>query len=299
VLVALTVVGTLASLIGVYALVENRRNRRIKLLGYEPTGSLPLATASSVEQDYKLSIHYKPPGEDEELIEAAFVRYLRFANFGREPIRREDIAPANRLRVEAEGGRILDISLVSPGREVTRVGLGPPGIENDRGSADLTFDYLDEKDGAVVKVLSTEAKCEVRLVGDVIGMPGGIVRTDKREARGLWGKVGFGLWVVAEISLFAAAAYVVEVETHDWANAWLLVLPLVAFVTPFAVAIGLSELWPSRERRYPDHLALPGWFGRPSGLVIGSGPAVYPDMWYFPPDDPAEKEKNESSEAKA
>src|SRR4051794_24500806 len=106
----LTLIGVVGSLVGVWAFIDARRSRRMKLLTFEQSPPFPLATARGHSTDYELSIHYKSDAGD-EVVEAAFVSYLQFANFGREPIRREDIAPSNPLRVEITGGRVLDISL--------------------------------------------------------------------------------------------------------------------------------------------------------------------------------------------
>jgi hypothetical protein len=280
-LAALGIVGSIASVVGVYALYDARKNRRVKLLAFERTGSLPLAAASSVERSYKLSIHYRPPdAEDDEEIEAAYVTYLRFANFGKEPVRREDIAPASPLRVEITGARVLDISLSSIRREVTRLHVEPPRIGELEASANVTFDFLDYHDGGVIRILSTGRRCKAELAGEIIGMPGGILRSDEAPARGLWGKLGFGLWLAAELAAFGGAAYVVNVVAGSWSDAWLLLLPLVAFLLPVVGAFLVSEtVWPSGVRKYPDELSNPRWLDLRRGIGIGTPPPPYMAWW--------------------
>src|SRR4051812_44885573 len=85
-----------------------REGSRQKVLGYEGNISpIPVASSASLES-YDLEVVYKPRGEPPRNIDTAFAHYLRFANFGREPIRREDIAPGNALRIEVTGTELLD-----------------------------------------------------------------------------------------------------------------------------------------------------------------------------------------------
>jgi hypothetical protein len=288
-LVILGAIGSIASVVGLYALYDSRRNRRIKLLSYEWTPPIPLATAAPVERDYKLSIHYTAAGaETEEVIEAAFVSYLRFANFGKEPIRRTDIAPANPLRIAVENERVLDISLSTQRRKVTRVALGEPAVGEDGGSAAITFDFLDLRDGAIIRVLTTGPRARLRLLGDIIGMPAGIRQSDETEAGDIWGKLGFGLWLLAECAAFAFVAWIVKQVTGSWGNAWLLVLPIVAFVLPIVGVFVLEDHWPSRAGKFPKELALPNWLGLPArGVEVGKrgdgAPLFVPHM-YWPPE---------------
>src|SRR5918994_6993598 len=112
--VAPAVIGAVGSIVGIWAFIDARRNRRIKLLGWEPTHTAALATATRAERDYKLSILYERQGDEPEKIDGAYVTYLRLANFGREPIRRADIADANPLRLRVAMGenresKVLDV----------------------------------------------------------------------------------------------------------------------------------------------------------------------------------------------
>lgn len=268
----ISVIGTLASLGGIYAIVDNRRNRRVKALGYEDTGPFPLATASRHEQDYELTIHYRagPAGED-EVIEAAYVTYLRFANFGKEPIRKQDIAPANPLRVQVSGVRVLDISLAGVRREVAQISLGELDLREEKACVALSFDFLDQEDGGLIRILSTDQKDQdIELVGDIIGMPTGVFRTDKPiRASERWGKVGVGLFLAVQVAAMVLAAYVVKLVTGDWMDAWLLLLPIGVIIGPGLLALIVSEtVWPNRTKavQYPQELALPRWLRRSAML---------------------------------
>lgn len=281
--VVLAVFGTIASLVGIYAFFDARRDRRVKMLGFSRVWPIPLATATSLERGYQLSIHYQAPGMTAaEEVEAAYASHLRFANFGKEPIRRDDIASASPLRVEVEGGRVLDISLASARRDVARITVGRPSIEDDRASAEITFDFLDYRDGAVVTILSTNPDIRARLLGDIIGMPGGIIDCDVPSARGFWSKLGVALVVAGEIAAFAGVAYVTKLVAGSWTDVWILALPIVAFFVPLFIALTVSEtIWPSRPRKFPDGMAVPSWA---RSMIHDSTMEPFNEYWdWFPP----------------
>jgi hypothetical protein len=293
-----TVAGAVASLVGLYALHQGRTSRRVKLLAYETTPAVPLASASPLEADYKLSILYERPDAPAEQVEAAYITYLRFANFGREPIRAVDIAPANRLRVEAEvdgPGEVLDISLAADGRSVTALRI--EGLINFKQNAvaDVVFDFLDYHDGGVVRVLSTARPKAVKLVGDIIGMPEGISRSDEPPARGMWGRVCVALWLSGELGAIAMLAFAFRWTVGTWENVWLMALPVPALILPGVVAVIVGDtIWPSNRRQFPGALALPTWLGFhvARGFSVG-GPPPY----LFEPliDQPPTPERGEGS----
>lgn len=257
----LGIIGSVASLIGLYALYQARKYRRVKALVYECSEAIPLATASAIERDYELSIHFRPAGGrqgDEEVIDAAYVTYLRFANFGKEPIRANDIPAATPLTVCAAGDRVLDISLSASRRPVSRIQIEPLSSGDTASNAALSFDFLDFHDGGVIRVLSSGRHVEVSLAGDIIGMPAGITRAKPEgssvEVQG-W---GLAAWVIGELVAFGMAAYLIKVATDSWANSWLLAVPIVAFAVPLIVAIAISAVL-HRGRGFPDELRLPAW----------------------------------------
>ena len=287
----LTILGAVGSLVGLLAYVDTRRSRRVKLLAYEHTSPFPLATARQHASDYELSIHYKgADGEEEEVIEAAFVTYLRFANFGKEPIRAGDIAPTNPLRVEVEGVRVLDIALAGTRREVNQIELDAPELNPEISKANIKFDFLDLQDGGLIRVLSTDRDAKIQLVGDIIGMPEGITRTDQPIAKGPWGKIGFGVWVLAELAAFAVVMYIYRSVQGSWSHVWLLALPFVAFLLPaFGALIASETIWPTRVRTrpYPEELRPPRWLGprRLSPAISDQMLVDYPDFAYVNGED--------------
>jgi hypothetical protein len=285
-LVALGVLGSIASLIGLAAL----RRGRVKQLAFERTPWVPLATAAPIERDYKLAVVYPAPGSEEpEEIKGAFVAYLRLANLGREPIWREDIAPANPLRVEVDGARFLDISLAGQRRDVTRIELGDPEIDEEHAVALVTFDFLDHRDGAVIRVLSTGQNGRVRLVGDIIGMPGGLGPRDNKRSRDIGGIAALVAFLVLMLASVAGAAWVVRSVAGSWWDAWVLLLLLPAFLLPIFVLAGIAAILPStgfpKELQGPDWLAhsLPPGGGTGFEVRVGRQPSRQDALgpWWF------------------
>ena len=101
---AFGLVAGFASIVGlVLAILYARREAsRVKDLRFETQiPHFPLVSSSSLK-GFGVSISYGS-GENQEVVEDLFVSHLAFLNLGKESIRREDIAPANPLRVEISG----------------------------------------------------------------------------------------------------------------------------------------------------------------------------------------------------
>jgi hypothetical protein len=120
-MLALTVLGLVGTaVLGIYAIYDQRRNRRVRRLVYD-TFTVPLATAFRNDEGYKVSIQLERPGQDAQTFDAAYLTFVRFANFGREPIRKDDIAPASPLVLEAETDAPGEILAESDHRGVSDV----------------------------------------------------------------------------------------------------------------------------------------------------------------------------------
>lgn len=95
-----------------------------------------------------------------------------FWNKGSEPIRANDIAPADILRVECkEGIEILESSLITSNSKASRFSI----IPLDNRTLELKFDFLQKDQGAVFQVVYS-GKSE-----DDIGVKGEIIGADKIE----------------------------------------------------------------------------------------------------------------------
>lgn len=258
---AIGLISGIASIAGFfYAIYYARVSRREKLLVYKPTGPIPLATAVSPEDHYQLSVLFQRPGGPEERIGSAHVRFVRIANLGKEPIRRIDIAPASPLKLVVDGVRVLDIAISSVSRSVIGLKLDDPRYTDDAAEVLLTFDFLDHEDGGVIRILTVGGRGEVTVIGDIVGMPDGIKRSDEVRSLGMLNKLGCGLGVCLQIAAIAMAPLAFRWITGSWSNVWLLALPFLALALP-AIIVGLvaSTLWPKDELAFPASLCLPEW----------------------------------------
>jgi hypothetical protein len=267
-----------------------RQGQKQKLLAYHPGISRwPLVSTRSLAA-YRLAVVYTRTGGVDERIEAAFVHFLRFANFGREPIRREDIAPHNRLHIEVEGTRVLDFAVEAVRRPVCAI-----AVEQDiplRGfeEATIDFDFLDYHDGAIVRILTTSRPERIELVGDIVGMPAGIVRADEFRKRPFLNWAGGILSAVAVLGVLGLTAVIFRWVTGSWSNAWLLALPLVGLVLLLVLIIVISEtIWPKSGLQFPKELAM-RFRGYDPMVLDPRDRVVMLEHVYFdePPDDPSD-----------
>lgn len=244
----------------IYAIYTNIRNRRAKLLLYETTSIIPLATAYSPDERYKLSVVYQSKGSPEELISSVHTRFLRFANFGKEPIRKSDIASANPVKVIIEGVRTLDIALERTTRTASNISIKELNLSKNVSSALISFDYLDYRDGGLIKILTEGNQGTVYLKGDIIGMPMGIRDKDAKRP----GKLLNALFVFLGLSLFIASqffsAYIFYIRIGTWQNVWLLWIPL-GFLMAFSIfAVLIISITIGFQPTFHKELHLPKWY---------------------------------------
>lgn len=276
----LAVLGAIASVVGIVAYLDARTSKRIKRLVWETIGSVPLAAASQTETetDYTLSILYERPSTQPEIITSADVTYVRFANLGKEPIRGNDIAPANPLRLEIEQntdgrGRPLDVSLAASSREVIRLNVGALERGEPSSTVSIQFDFLDHQDGGLFRVLSSGPPVAVCVKGDIVGMPQGPEEwnpygKEPKEVRG-WEAV---LWVIPQLLALAGLGLLFREVTGSWTGVWLLLLPPIVFVVVVLLCILVAEgptAYKVRRLGFPKSLEIPAHFG--FSMMMGPG----------------------------
>jgi hypothetical protein len=259
---AVYLVAGLASIGGfVLAIYYARKSRRMKVLIYETTSPVALATSYSPEGDYKLAVTYQRKGFQEERFESVYTRFLRFANLGRESIRREDIAPANPIQVKIDGVRTLDIALTQVSRRVNNIEITGQSISENSASAGLAFDYLDHDDGGLIQILTVTSQGAVSLMGDVIGMPNGIRNVDETHSETRLSKLGPALAILFLASSLAISIMSYRWITGSWRNGWLLSLPFIALGIALIIIALATTIWPSGKPAFPRSLSTPSWFG--------------------------------------
>jgi len=96
---------------------------------------------------------------------------------GRGTIKGSDIVAADPITVRVPpGDRILDAAILAQSKSTNAVSIRFDVTDPEAG-AELAFEYLDPRQGAVIEVLHTAQSPEsVELTGTVMGVPKGIVR---------------------------------------------------------------------------------------------------------------------------
>jgi hypothetical protein len=242
----------------VYAIDYNRRNSRRKLLTHDITSPLSLISVLSEGTEDRLSITYEREGSEPVKIENAYLYYVRVANLGEEPIRREDLATSDPLRLDILNGTVLNLASVSVTRDVLNFDLSPLAQTGEGvSSSQLSFDFLDYRDGALIKVLTDSSSSQVMLKGTIIGMPQGIARTSELDPNISKAKLFTGLFVLLVTVILGSTLTVFIRQTK---GALMATLCLIATIV-FSVSVCLWMLPIQKEdKRWPDSLKFPTWF---------------------------------------
>ena len=151
-------VAAVATLIGLaYAVYVRRAQLRQKQLTYSVSRAIPLAAPPPQAPGFDLRLeHIDPETHRPTEIESAYLRYLRLINAGREPVRRDDLPHIDAPTVIVDGTTTLNIGLVKQTRPANDVQLGALERPNDvTASRNITFEYLNYRDGAVIQILTT------------------------------------------------------------------------------------------------------------------------------------------------
>ena len=123
----------------------------------------------------------------------------------------------------------------------------------------MRFDFLDYKDGALIKILTVGNKGKISLSGDIIGMPEGIKNIE--ETSGSKSETNIPGWVVGIgfLAVMASSAFIYYWVTSSWNYVWLIMVPwgvLIFFIVLIAI---VTWAWPSGRPSFPKSLDLPKW----------------------------------------
>jgi hypothetical protein len=259
--IVLGTVGVILGVVGlIYAMYITRKSKREKQLAYEVLSPVPIADVVSRESEYSLKIVYERPGEAPKTIDHAALQYLRFTNFGRAPIRKDDLTQDDPLRVVVKGGNVLDISIASVTRAVCGISLANLQQEMNGAYAHIDLAFLDYQDGALVQIVTDSIESAASLEGTIVGMPEGIFQTKEVDRTNVSGR-GCIIPAVLQILAIAAVPLLYRRWAGTWENALLLLLPVGALVLPLAITLlGTFLISPLRGIRFPEPLAVPGWY---------------------------------------
>ena len=259
------IVAGIASIAGVIAIPVSigawRSGNRKKTLAFEVSRPVALATLLTVGTEHTFSLSYERSGDPTE-IKGAYIHFLRLANLGKETIRRVDLETSDPFRIEVDGSKVLDIALAGVTRNVNGLSLGKLKDRGTPAKSFISFDFLDHKDGALIRILTEEPTSRIRLRGTVIGIPEEFVRIQGAEGSPTVSGWGCGALLLADLLAVALAAYASAAafgEDFSWGSVWLVLIPLTTALA-FGVLVLLTALvWPSRKL-WPEAIEFPTWF---------------------------------------
>ncbi|MFE0805041.1 hypothetical protein [Streptomyces sp. NPDC058812] len=254
---AFGIVSGVASLIGLVLAVKYARDsaKKVKDLRYYSAISRhPVISQKGLEK-YGVSIYHESPS-GRESVGRLYIHYLSLVNLGHEPIRREDIAPGNPLRIKMSGGRILALSLESVTRDVIHFKVSAPSDSSEGDvTADISFDYLDFQDGGLIRIISTAPLSSLEATGDVVGMPTGVSPMTELSRSGILGKVGATLSLLLLLGSLSSTSLVYRWVTGAWEDSWVLLLPLAALFIPLVIIlVTAATVWPDPKPILPQKI---------------------------------------------
>lgn len=269
-------VGVIALLVTVasftYAVLTARRSAREKRLAYEVLPAAPLADAVSPSSDFRVALTYQEADRDPVTVNAVFVQYLRFANFGKLPIKRDDSASADPFRVEATGGNPLSVSLVNSSREVCQFALGARERSEETLKARIEFDFMDSRDGGLIQVVSESPHTKAVLRGTIVGMPGGITRAKERQDGISFPDLGCVIPLIIEFLSIAAVPFLYRQIMGTWNNAWVLLLPIAGVFLPILVTLPVVFFLTGRQQlKFPSRLEPPRHYSARIAMYMRPG----------------------------
>jgi len=256
------VIGTIGTIVGlVLTIVYAHRADRRKALVYDVAPPLALATVLPERTEHRLSILYEREGYPPLNVKGAYLRFIQLGNLGKEPIRLEDIAHSDPLRLEVAKARVLDMAVSAVSRDVINFHVASFTETSDGQTNSLiSFDFLDSQDGAVIRVITDNPTARFGISGTIIGMPQGILQMDDLGQNKTLNAIGCSLAVLLQLSTIAGALFVFRTVTGSWSLLWVFLLPLAALFLPGSiVAIVISTIWPNGPK-WPKALNLPNWF---------------------------------------
>lgn len=263
----LGILGVALSLISLaYAVYVTVKSRREKRLLYEVTPATALVDVVPKDSNHAIRIVYERPGFPSETVGGVFIQFVRFTNFGRVPIRKQDLAYNDPLRIEAKGGKILDISLVNVARDVCRIKLAPAREERDFSVVNIDFDFLDYMDGGLIQIASDSVDTSVIMAGTIVEMPSGVKQGRPRSNSMTLEGPAAALLLATWAAVLVATPLVFRVVMGSWKNVWLMFLPILSLAFPIIVLVPVATVLGigRRDPKYPGALNLPAWF-RPMG----------------------------------
>ncbi|MAO65428.1 MAG: hypothetical protein CL666_10550 [Balneola sp.] len=262
------IIGAILTIISLgYAIYAFRTSHKEKKLTYDILPPTPIADAVSKQSGYSIKIVYEGTGESRETVNSVILQYVRFTNFGRIPISKEDLTSNDPLRVEIDGANVLDINISGVTRDVCNVSIQKIKEVNSKASAIIDFDFLDHLDGGIIQIVTDSPDTVASLKGTIIGMPDGLIKGKKEKNSLSFPELGCVIPLILQIAAIISVPYIYKHITGGWENAWTLLLPIAALIIPLVFTIPLIIYWLNRGTiRFPEHLNPPEWYRKRSRI---------------------------------
>jgi hypothetical protein len=254
----------------VYAFLVARRSERRKILACDISPSVSLITIVPDRAGHRFSIIYEKEGTAPSNINGAHTQFVRIANLGKEPIRREDLATSDALQLEIHGAKVLDIAVASVSRQVINFELGPLDETDTISVANPSFDFLDYQDGAVIQLLTDSPASKVVLHGTVIGMPAGISQVNELVGSGSRRLLRLLIVTTVSMLIMAGPTFMLFGVPRDSSEGfavqsnvsklWLTAVMLSSFAIAFTFMHFTFRWIMASDRRWPARLDFPDWF---------------------------------------
>jgi len=256
------IVGVLLSVVGILvSIVLTRRSERIKKIIYFVTSPIPIATTLPENAGYKISLLIERQDTPPLTVREAYLLFVKLGSTGKDPIRKEDLVNTDVLRVQVENASVLDISVIK--KTQPHLGLADASSSSSGKilSFPLRFDFLDYKDGMVVRILTDSPHAHVNVTGKVVGMPSGAKLVSTDEDR-IWNKsLSMGVvLVISSASWFFtffkfAPRFILPAEEQKWWQSILVML--LIFGPPMLISFIAGKFMLKEDETWNPDLRLP------------------------------------------
>lgn len=170
-----TVVGTIITLVSlVLAFVFYKKSIRVKKLAYFVTDPIPIASVVSTPSGYRVSLLIEREGRDTIKADEAYLFFVRLSNLGREPIRKTDMSVKDPIHLKVKEANVLDAIVIKESRPSIDFSAVEFIKDKNEWITSIIFDFLDNRDGVLIRVLTDSPNAAISMEGTVIGMPLGI-----------------------------------------------------------------------------------------------------------------------------
>lgn len=155
-------IGVLSLLLAFVSIYLTIKSNKKKEPVYSIKGNNVISGYSSIYEN--LTVAYKG-----EKVENFTVSKVLIYNRGAETITKEDITTRNQLRLIAlNNWKILDASILQFNNSSNKLEID---LDRAESSVRISFDYLDQNQGAVIQVIHNGLSADdIKLVGDIMGV---------------------------------------------------------------------------------------------------------------------------------